>query len=104
MPKEQGKSLADRIAGILNGQRRLSALPQDIEALAQHYASLLKQRRASQSGRPAALREPRPPTPFYAYHPSPSGDVPDELLDGFQGWVQTDGYARLQQTGVLAKG
>ena len=31
-----------------------------MEALAQHYASLLKQRRASQSGRPAATEAPQP--------------------------------------------
>jgi hypothetical protein len=60
LPKEKWKSLADRIAGILSGQRQLTALPQDIEALAQHYASLLKQRRASQSGRPAATEAPQP--------------------------------------------
>ena len=59
LPKEQWKSLADRIAGILGGQRQLTALPEDIEALAQHYASLLKQRRASQSGRPAATEAPQ---------------------------------------------
>jgi hypothetical protein len=60
LPKEQWKSLADRIAGILSGQRQLTALPENMEALAQHYASLLRQRRASQSGRSAATEAPHP--------------------------------------------
>ncbi len=60
LPKEQWKSLADRIAAILSGQRQLTPVAEGIEALAQHYASLLKQRRASQSDQPAAREAPEP--------------------------------------------
>jgi transposase len=43
--------------------------------------------------------EPHSPTLFYAYHPSRSGDVPYEFLDGYRGWVQTDGYAGYNKLG-----
>jgi transposase len=43
--------------------------------------------------------QPRAPTIFYAYHPSRSGDVPFEFLDGYRGWVQTDGYAGYDKLG-----
>jgi transposase len=43
--------------------------------------------------------KPRAPTLVYAYHPSRSGDVPFEFLDGYQGWVQTDGYAGYDKLG-----
>lgn len=49
LPKDQWKSLADRIEGILNGQRLLSPLAEPVEALAQHYAALLKKRRRAQA-------------------------------------------------------
>jgi len=42
---------------------------------------------------------PRSPTICYAYHPSRSGDVPYEFLDGYRGWVQTDGYAGYDKLG-----
>jgi len=60
LPKEQWKSLADRIAAILSGQQQLVAVPATIEALAQHYASLLKQRRSTQSEGSAGPQEPEP--------------------------------------------
>jgi len=41
----------------------------------------------------------RAPTIFYAYHPSRSGDVPFQFLDGYRGWVQTDGYAGYDKLG-----
>ena len=53
LPKNQWKSLADRIAAILSGQQMLSSVPEGIEALAQHYAALLKHRQAGQSERAA---------------------------------------------------
>lgn len=43
--------------------------------------------------------KPRAPTLIYAYHPSRSGDVPFEFLDGYRGWVQTDGYAGYDKLG-----
>ena len=60
LPKQQWKSLADRIARILSGQRELAPVPERIEALAQHYASLLKQRRAEQADGSAAREAPEP--------------------------------------------
>ncbi len=60
LPKEQWKTLADRIAAILSGQRQLSPVSDRIEALAQHYASLLKQRREAQSDG-SVVREPPEP-------------------------------------------
>jgi len=44
--------------------------------------------------------DPQSPTLFYAYHPSRSGDVPYEFLDGYRGWVQTDGYAGYNKLGL----
>lgn len=32
------------------------------------------------------------PLVLYEYHPSRSGDIPCDLLDGFSGYLQTDGY------------
>jgi transposase len=43
--------------------------------------------------------DPKAPTLIYAYHPSRSGDVPYEFLDGYRGWVQTDGYAGYEKLG-----
>jgi transposase len=43
--------------------------------------------------------DPRKPTLVYAYHPSRSGDVPYEFLEGYRGWVQTDGYAGYSKLG-----
>jgi transposase len=43
--------------------------------------------------------QPHAPTLIYAYHPSRSGDVPFEFLDGYRGWVQTDGYAGYNKLG-----
>jgi transposase len=43
--------------------------------------------------------EPHAPTLIYAYHPSRSGDIPFEFLDGYRGWVQTDGYAGYDKLG-----
>jgi len=43
--------------------------------------------------------QPRAPTLVYAYHPSRSGDIPFEFLDGYRGWVQTDGYAGYDKLG-----
>src|SRR5208337_5142203 len=43
--------------------------------------------------------QPHAPTLIYAYHPSRSGDVPFEFLDGYRGWVQTDGYAGYDKLG-----
>jgi len=43
--------------------------------------------------------DPVSPTVVYAYHPSRSGDVPYEFLDGYRGWVQTDGYAGYEKLG-----
>jgi transposase len=60
LPKEQWKSLADRIEAILSGQRQLAPAPENIEVLAQHYASLLKQRRATQSDGSSAREAPEP--------------------------------------------
>jgi len=60
LPKEQWKSLADRISTILSGQRELSPALERIEVLAQHYASLLKQRRASQSDRSGSREAAEP--------------------------------------------
>lgn len=60
LPKDQWKSLADRIAAIVSGQRPLSPVPESIEALAQHYASLLKQRHVGQSERTAQRQAPEP--------------------------------------------
>ena len=62
LPKDQWKSLADRIEAILNGQRELSPVSERVEALAHHYASLLKQRRASQGVGPTDL--PAAPEPI----------------------------------------
>jgi transposase len=49
LPKSQWKMLADRIQAILSGQQQLTPLAEHVEELAQHYASLLKQRRGTQS-------------------------------------------------------
>jgi transposase len=43
--------------------------------------------------------DPVSPTVVYAYHPSRSGDVPYVFLDGYRGWVQTDGYAGYEKLG-----
>ena len=48
--------------------------------------------------------QPRAPTIFYAFHPSRSGDVPFEFLDGYRGWVQTDGYAGYDKLGSCEGG
>ena len=37
--------------------------------------------------------QPEKPSLIYQYFPSRSGDVPFEFLDGYKGYVQTDGYA-----------
>ncbi len=42
---------------------------------------------------------PKAPTLVYAYHPSRSGDVPYEFLDGYQGYAQTDGYRGYDKLG-----
>lgn len=60
LPKEQWKVLADRIAGIVSGQRSLSPVPETIEALAHHYASLLKQRRVGQLEGAGQRQAPEP--------------------------------------------
>jgi len=61
LPKEQWKSLADRIECILSGQRPLAPLAENVETLAHHYASLLKQRRSSRTdGEGAAVATPEP--------------------------------------------
>jgi len=39
------------------------------------------------------LEDPGPPLLYYAYAPTRSGAVARELLNGFQGFLQTDGYA-----------
>jgi transposase len=49
LPKSQWKMLADGIQAILSGQQQLTPLAEHVEELAQHYASLLKQRRGTQS-------------------------------------------------------
>jgi transposase len=41
--------LANRIEGLLCGQQRLSPLPEDIEALAQHFAKLLVHKKMSEN-------------------------------------------------------
>ena len=58
LPKDQWKSLADRIEQVVNGQRPLSPLSERVEALAQHYAALLKKRRGAQSGSAQEAPEP----------------------------------------------
>ena len=35
------------------------------------------------------------PVALYQYHPTRSGQLALDLLDGYQGYIQTDGYARL---------
>jgi len=45
IPKDLWKTLANRIEQILGGQPRLVELPEEVERLAQHYASLLGERR-----------------------------------------------------------
>ena len=48
--------------------------------------------------------DPQKPVLIYQYHPTRSGQVPLKFLDGYQGYVQTDGYngydALGQQPGV----
>ena len=39
------------------------------------------------------LEAPGPPLLYYAYAPTRSGEVARELLSGFRGFLQTDGYA-----------
>jgi transposase len=39
------------------------------------------------------------PSLIYQYFPSRSGDVPFEFLDGYKGYVQTDGYAGYDKLG-----
>jgi len=36
--------------------------------------------------------EPKKPLVYYQYHPSRAGHVPAEFLQGYSGYVQTDGY------------
>ena len=60
LPKDQWKSLADRIEEILSGQRLLSPLAEHVEALAQHYAALLKKRRGAQADGLSAQEAPQP--------------------------------------------
>jgi transposase len=36
--------------------------------------------------------EPERPTLIYKYHPTRSGDIPQEYLNGYKGYIQTDGY------------
>jgi transposase len=43
--------------------------------------------------------EPEKPSLIYQYFPSRSGDVPFEFLDGYRGYVQTDGYAGYDKLG-----
>jgi transposase len=43
--------------------------------------------------------EPAKPSLIYQYFPSRSGDVPFEFLDGYRGYVQTDGYAGYDKLG-----
>lgn len=39
------------------------------------------------------LEDPRHPLLYYEYAPTRSGDVAEQLLEGFTGYLQTDGYA-----------
>lgn len=54
------------------------------------------------------LEDPGPPLLYYAYAPTRSGEVARELLDGFRGFLQTDGYAGYdrfdEQSGVVHVG
>jgi transposase len=43
--------------------------------------------------------ESEKPSLIYQYFPSRSGDVPFEFLDGYEGYVQTDGYAGYDKLG-----
>ncbi len=43
--------------------------------------------------------EPGKPALVYQYFPSRSGDVPFEFLDGYEGYVQTDGYKGCDKVG-----
>src|SRR5271157_159607 len=43
--------------------------------------------------------EPEKPSLIYQYFPSRSGDVPFEFLDGYKGYVQTDGYVGYDKIG-----
>ena len=36
--------------------------------------------------------DPDKPALIYQYHPTRSGDVPKNLVNGYQGYIQTDGY------------
>lgn len=60
LPKDQWKSLADRIEQILSGQRLLEPLPEGIEVLAQHYAGLLRMRRAARPDFDSVREAPQP--------------------------------------------
>lgn len=56
IPREEWKMLANRIEEILTGQNSFLSPPSHIETLAQHYASLLRQK--EMSGIPVAEIEP----------------------------------------------
>jgi transposase len=51
---------------------------------------------------------PNRPSLVYQYHPTRSGQVPKDYLDGYQGYVQTDGYsgydALCAQEGIIHVG
>ena len=49
LEQKHWKPLADRIEELLIGQRRLTALDENIEALAQHFAKLLVQKKMAEN-------------------------------------------------------
>ena len=59
LPEEQWKQLANRIEEIVHGEsQRLIQLPQEVEALAEHFAQLLSRRRlAERSQEPSSKKD-----------------------------------------------
>jgi len=60
LPKDQWKLLANRIEELVNGQPRLTAVPTEVERLAQHYAPLLRERNKERAVGGGDPPEPEP--------------------------------------------
>jgi transposase len=60
IPRELWKVLANRIEELVRGQSRLTAVPAEVERLAQHYAVLLKERTKERGGTRSEPPEPQP--------------------------------------------
>jgi transposase len=59
LPKDNWKALANRIQELFRGQPRLTAVSAEVERLAQHYATLLKERTKERGGSQSEPTEPQ---------------------------------------------